>query len=412
MTGRPVRHDSGAASPTMAMRPRNLSGNWQYPENGVNLQLIMSETKSAKRNTVISICKGIAIILMVVGHAEAPGLITNFIYTFHMPLFFMAAGYFFSRKYLDTPWTFISRRLKTLYLPFLKWSIFFLLMHNIWFHLGILNEEYGNWTGGVTHPYSPADAVQRLVMMVFGMSGYDEFMAGAFWFFRGLLLASVGFLLLYKILDARTRLNPTMCVVAICLLMVGFTALHIHYGFRISVIPNGGWRETWGIFFFGAGVLFHTYESRLRQHWAITLFFVAFLCFAAVQHFSGMNNSGRMADLITLPLTGTVGFLAVHHLSTVIDRHDTRLRRWLVFIGDNTLYIFILHIMAFKPVSMLKIWYYDLDPAQIGCHMVIHYNNTDFFWVVYSIAGVALPVGALLLWRALRTHFSRKAVAA
>ena len=62
------------------------------------------------RNNVISICKGIAIILMVIGHAEVPDLLSNFIYVFHMPLFFIAAGYFFSRKNVDDPWGFCSRR--------------------------------------------------------------------------------------------------------------------------------------------------------------------------------------------------------------------------------------------------------------------------------------------------------------
>ena len=108
-------------------------------------------------------------------------------------------------------------------------------------------------------------------------------------------------------------------------------------------------------------------------------------------------------DLITLPITGMVGFLLVHHLSTVIDRHDNLLRRLLVFIGDNTLYIFIFHIVAFKPVSWLKIHWYGLDPAQIGCHMVIHDYNTDFFWIIYGIAGVALPLLGLVAFRYLRT---------
>ena len=44
-----------------------------------------------KRNTIIAIAKGIAIILVVAGHAEGPEWLTNFIYEFHMPLFFMAA---------------------------------------------------------------------------------------------------------------------------------------------------------------------------------------------------------------------------------------------------------------------------------------------------------------------------------
>ena len=50
------------------------------------------------RNTTISIAKGIAIILMVIAHAEAPGWLCQFIFEFHMPLFFITAGFFFSKK--------------------------------------------------------------------------------------------------------------------------------------------------------------------------------------------------------------------------------------------------------------------------------------------------------------------------
>lgn len=161
------------------------------------------------RNSVISILKGIAIILMVAGHAEAPELLTNFIYTFHMPLFFMAAGYFFDRKYLSDPARFVARRLRGLYVPFVKWSVLFLLLHNLWFELGVLNEQYGNWTGGVTHPYTWRTAMQRLMLIVTSMAGYDEFMAGAFWFFRGLLIASIVFLLVYKMIDSTGRFSPS-----------------------------------------------------------------------------------------------------------------------------------------------------------------------------------------------------------
>ena len=59
-----------------------------------------------KRNTSIAITKGIAIILMVMGHAEGPSLLTNFIYLFHMPLFFITAGYFFSYRNVEQPWDF------------------------------------------------------------------------------------------------------------------------------------------------------------------------------------------------------------------------------------------------------------------------------------------------------------------
>ena len=355
-----------------------------------------------KRNTAISICKGIAIILMVIGHAEAPELITNFIYTFHMPLFFITAGYFFSRSNVDNPWNFCAKRVKGLYLPFLKWSIIFLLLHNLWFEIGVLNEEYGNWTGGVTHPYTWHQFWQRLVLIVTSMSGYDEFIAGAFWFFRGLMVASILFLLFFRILDSKFRLKPAYTAALICLGALAFCAFHITTATSLRFYPNGFWRETWGIFFFGIGVIFRQVEGKVRSGLWLTLGYFALLCGAAVMHCSGMNNGAKLADLLTLPVTGTVGFLMVKQISDVIDRKDSRLRSLLIFIGDNTLYVFIFHIISFKLVSLMKIWWYDLDPAQIGCHMVIHYNHTDFFWVVYSIVGTALPLIGLYAYRKLK----------
>ena len=82
------------------------------------------------RNNVISICKGIAIILMVLGHTEGPGFLMHIVYLFHMPIFFITAGYFFSRKYLSDPWTFVVKRFKGLYVPMVKWALFFLVIHN------------------------------------------------------------------------------------------------------------------------------------------------------------------------------------------------------------------------------------------------------------------------------------------
>lgn len=356
-----------------------------------------------QRNTVISIAKGIAIILMVAGHAEGPELLTNFIYTFHMPLFFMAAGYFFSVKYLSDPWSFISKRIKSLYFPFLKWSILFLLLHNLWFHFGILNETFGNWTGGVTHPYTFKSAIHRLILMVTSMSGYDEFLAGAFWFFRGLLVASVAFLLLYKLLDSKTRLKPDACVAVICASIVGLIALRIGFNIKITTIPNGGWREMWGIVFFGLGVLYRRFESLIGDRYWLSGLCLIFLCFAAVNHFHGMNNSGAMQDIWTLPMTGTAGFILTHHISAIIDASGGWLRRGLVYIGNNTLYVFVFHILAFKPVSALKIWWYDLPWEQMGCHMVIHEMRPDSFWIIYTFAGVALPLLVLVAIRKIKS---------
>ena len=363
------------------------------------------------RNAVISICKGIAIILMVVGHAEAPDFLTRLIYTLHMPLFFITAGYFFSRKYLADPWSFCARRFSGLYLPFLKWSIVFLLLHNVWFHLGLLNEQYGNWTGGVTHPYTLHQMAARLMLIVTSMSGYDEFIAGAFWFFRGLLVASILFMVLYRIVDSHTRLTGAQAVAMVCLAALFFNAFRLFNGLKVTFIPNGGLREIWGMFFFGVGVLYRHAEPRIKEAWWLSALYFAILCVATHLHFCGMNNSGTPRDLLTLPLTGTAGFLMTVHLSRVIATRGGAVSRLLAYIGDNTLYIFIFHILAFKAVSVAKILWYGLDWGQIGCHMVIHYrNHDDFFWVLYSIAGVALPLLGLRMWQFCSTAIRRMPV--
>jgi len=76
-----------------------------------------------------------------------------------------------------------------------------------------------------------------------------------------------------------------------------------------------------------------------------------------------------------------------------------------VFCGDNTMCIFVFHIISFKLVSLVKIWYYGLDFLQIGCHMVIHeHANEDFFWVFYNIAGVCVPLAWTFAYRKTVAH--------
>lgn len=359
------------------------------------------------RDASISIAKAFAIILMVIGHTEYPGLLTSCLYTFHMPLFFITAGYFFGRRNAADPWTFCRKRFKGLYIPMVKWSLVWLLLHNLFHHFGILNETFGNWEKGVTHPYGINEFVSRLVSIFTSMSGYDEFMAGAFWFFRGLLVASILFLVLFRLIDSRRPgLEEWHIAGLICLGAVAFTSAHIYFHFKLSTIPNGGWRETWGLFFFGIGLIYRRWEAVIGARWYVALGCLLLICLAGTMHWSGMNNLGRYRDLWSLPLTGVAGFIMVHYASKVIDRREGWIKRLLVFIGDNTLYILVFHIISFKAVSLVKIAWYGLDWRQIGCHMVIHDFRDDWFWVLYSVAGVALPLIGLVAVRGLRAYLA------
>lgn len=353
-----------------------------------------------KRNTSISICKGIAIILMVMGHAEGPALLMNFIYLFHMPLFFITAGYFFDSKYEHNPWSFCIKRVRGLYVPFVKYSIIFLILHNVFFHVGILNEQYGNWEGGVLHPYTITDFLNRLQMIVLSMGGYDEFLAGAFWFFRALLIVSIVFLILFVTLHGRRRwLTTDITLAVIATAVLGFTLIKIGFGLRVVTIIQGGIRECWGLFFFAFGLFYRRHEACFRRHGVLTFVYLALLISGAMFHLHGMTLKPRLIDAATLPATGIIGFLMVHHVANLIDEHDSTLKRLLIYCGNNTLYVFVFHIIAFKIVSAIKIIVYGLDWHQIGCHMVIHCHNTPIFFLLYTIVGTALPLIWTYYWR-------------
>ena len=361
----------------------------------------MNLDMTMKRNTNLSICKAVAIILMCAGHAEGPTLLVNFIYLFHMPMFFIAAGYFFDKKYVNDPWTFCKKRFKGLYVPFVKWSLFFLVFHNLFFKIGLMNEHYGNWAGGVTHPYNWHQFCQRLVHIVFSMGGYDEFLAGAFWFFRALLVSSIVFLVLYKLLYNRHKwLNHRTVPTVIAVMAVVFACFKVANHLTIATVVQGGIRECWGVLFFSLGVLYRRHEHRIPEHWALTLLYLALLVLGAYWGWQGMALKVDLRTVATLPVTGTIGFLMVHHIASCLDRHEGIVKRFMVYCGNNTLYIYVFHIISFKIVSALKIWYYGLDWGQIGCHMVIHENSTtDLFWVLYTIVGTAVPLLGITLYR-------------
>ena len=143
------------------------------------------------RDKSVDILKGIGIILVVVGHANCPQTLRDIIYSFHMPLFFICSGFFFSLTDTDNWKKFLERRVKRLYIPFVKWSIFFLLLHNLFYSAGILNSDYGNIHGETSSIYSLNEIISRFLNILFRMSGYEPFILGAFWFMRALFVGSI-----------------------------------------------------------------------------------------------------------------------------------------------------------------------------------------------------------------------------
>ncbi len=348
------------------------------------------------RETKFSILKAIAIICVVLSHAGISGWLFNFVFIFHVPIFFICAGYFFNTKYLTDERTYIVHRFKGLYLPFVRWSLFFLLIHNVLFPLGILSETYGNAGGGVTHPYTWQQFSQHAWSIVSNMSGYDQFLCGAFWFFRALLLASIGFLLMFKLLNRSAQLrdykHTAWGVLFITLLLITWkTTTHLN----LTGVAQGGYRELMGMAFMTAGFLLKQYEVCDKLNWKTALTSGTILLLASCFFPSSMVWNPNFTQFISLPLPAIAAFVMFTYISAWIDRHPGLIKRTFAYIGEHTLYIFAFHLVSFKVVSALKVWFYDLPWEAVGGHPVVITPANNWIWVIlYLAAGVILP----LLW--------------
>ena len=83
------------------------------------------------RNKEIDIMRGTAIILMVIGHSGF--IYKDYIYLFHMAVFFMISGYLYSPKYsknLSSVCDLVKKRIKSLWLPCFLYTSVFILLNN------------------------------------------------------------------------------------------------------------------------------------------------------------------------------------------------------------------------------------------------------------------------------------------
>ena len=83
--------------------------------------------ESKKRVAWIDIAKGIAIFLMVCGHTSIPHGVSKWIWSFHMPLFFIVSGMLFVPERYPKFVAFVKRRLQTLIVPYLFFTLVVIL---------------------------------------------------------------------------------------------------------------------------------------------------------------------------------------------------------------------------------------------------------------------------------------------
>ena len=83
-----------------------------------------AEQSRAERLSWLDVLRGIGISFVVIGHVYSNRTVFNWLYSFHMPLFFLAAGWVYKEKSVLTD---IKRRIQTIVVPYFSFGLLVLL---------------------------------------------------------------------------------------------------------------------------------------------------------------------------------------------------------------------------------------------------------------------------------------------
>ena len=342
------------------------------------MQNIDTTMAPINKNNHIAIAKAIGIILMVVGHSGCPNTISRFIYIFHMPLFFVFSGYFFkevtTRGFLRA---FTLKKINGLYLPYLKWSLLFLLLHNLFCSLNIYNALSN------TYPYQINNYLIQLRKILF-MTDY-ELLLRPFWFIKELLLSS---LCVAAISLARQKYFSKLTNIHLLIITLLLALLFK----RVHSIPLIGDVSLclFSIAYIYSGMIFYQLKHYISSSYKIII--ATFIIVLIGCQFLNDTIDMRYINIYYLfpyYLLSLCGIILVYCISVRLER--TPLKISLYYIGNHTFPILALNLLALKIGNLIKILIYGMQIEKLSSYTVIHEYNS-YYWIIYSIIGTGLPL--------------------
>lgn len=339
----------------------------------------------------VSYTKAVGIILMCFLHSiDYYEYVIKPISMFHMPLFFIMSGYCLKEKYFRMPLYFIWRKVKSLWWVYVKYSILFILLHNILFSLHVLDSHY--W---YQHPYTNEQFVKELIGVFTHMENH-ELMLGQFWFVKSLFFASlIAFSLLFFVNRVEKRYNLSVrqnTLVLSGLIMVGglFT-MTLNYMQQSFTSFNISPREFIATLFIIIGYSLKKLIIRMFPVYMIGISLILILISTYFAFYGLMKDDfhktiNYIPYLITaVTVTWSIYSLPWHKLRNNVSKV-------LLYIGNNTLPILIWHVLCFKIISLVIIVLFGLPSYELGEFQVIFRYSDKGWFVVYTIVGVFMPL--------------------
>ena len=269
-----------------------------------------------KRMGFIDVAKGIGILLVILGHIIGDGIIFKSIYAFHMPLFFIIAGYVYNvEKYNDYKFIdFVKRKFKNYIIPYFKISIICFAIFGVvinYFKLGLSNDYFST-----------------LLKYLFGIIysiGTLEYMPNCspIWFLTCLFCTEILFYFIYKHANKKTIWIFVCFLLGIILNKVKITNLLWNIDIALLVLP-----------FMYLGLIIKQYNFLEKYKEVYTILFIGIFIFS-VNFNTAINFNARNLGNILFTYLGAISMsMIILHYSKYLEKSKI-----LKLFGENTMFV-------------------------------------------------------------------------
>lgn len=307
------------------------------------------------RNNYVDFLKGVGIFLVILGHHK--NIITNWIYSFHMPLFFMLSGIFHKNE--ETYLKFLKKKSKSLLIPY------FVLSGILFIFWLIIGRKYGESVINNT-PIKESFMGIFLGVEIKGISSMEWGIP--MWFLLCLFLISNIFYFLCK-LEIKKVIYIEIIIFFVSIISKKYIKIVLPWNIQRAFID---------ILFYSIGYYFKNFikdKTNKKLPTIIIFIFINLILFYNKKYFVLLKNYN--IDLVYL-IAGCFGSFAVIQIFKYIKENKA-----IEYIGKNTVILLAFHGRAMTFIKLIALI--------LGINLLEGNLIIDIFYTIVQIL-LCLPV--------------------
>ena len=352
--------------------------------------------KSKPRDNYIDAVKGVGIISIVLGHAcwnvEIGKYIIPigpFVYLYHLAIFAFCTGYVYKINE-ESIWVYIVKRLRSMYLPFVEYSLIYIACRNIFIKMGVLD----------ANPFSFGETIIAITNVI-SFNSCGE-LVGALWFVPMIFFSVILFGVFEKSVNKFISLPLIKkVIITLLVLLCGIVGLY-------TTERQFGLLHNMQISYLFVPVIFLGSLARrieIKKYCGIIVGSISCIIMIFVLHADiGIIELSKymiinkwMFYIITI-----IGILFCLSLTKLLCKNEW-IQNVLVMLGKNSFDIMALHFICFKLMDFIlcKV----LGDSSILSTFPHSFNS---IWLIYLVIGMGGPIVIKKILTEIKRPLTRK----